>query len=530
MTDIQILGANGRPMREQASTWQGAGSGFGGQLEQWAPQLKSLDAALLPNLNLGNARAEDVTRNNAFAANGVQLHIDNIVGHLFRLSYKPRWRRLGISDEDARAFADDVEAWWMEYAEDPIGCWLDAERKRTATMMIREAIGTHTRLGEIAAAAEWIERPGTRMRTAVRMVSPKRIGNPDNKRDSGRLRAGVEFDQHGAARAYWVRQFGSSGLGLGTGYGNEWKRVEREAANGRLKFIHVFEPTEDGQARGANQFLTVLEQSHMLPKLQHTKLQNAIVNAMYAATIESEMGTDAAMEIIGAGEVDGTQAANNLAHYLLAINSYRGANALKMNGVRVPHLWPGEKLHLQTSGNVDNGFTDLESSILRWMAAGLNVPYEPFARDYRQSTYSSARASMMEGWRYYMGRRKVIASRFATHLFVLAFEEALQRRELTLPRRATRGFYEARAAWCNCEWIGAGRLAIDGLKEVKEAVLRIESGLSTYEKEMALMGEDYQETFAQQVREMAERKAAGLPPPSWLNTQQLAPDSEQEAA
>ena len=167
MTEITILAPNGQPARAQMSGWQGAGQGFGGQLERWTPQLKTLDAALLPQLELGNARAEDVTRNNAFAANGVQLHIDNIVGHLFRLSYKPRWRRLGITDEDARAFAQDVEAWWTEYAEDPIGCYLDVERKRTATMMVREAIGTHTRLGEIMAAAEWVERPGTAMRLSL---------------------------------------------------------------------------------------------------------------------------------------------------------------------------------------------------------------------------------------------------------------------------------------------------------------------------------------------------------------------------
>lgn len=523
MTNIQILGPNGQPL-PKANGWQGAGAGFGGQLERWTPSLKTLDAALLPQLDLGNARAEDVTRNNAFAANGVQLHVDNIVGHLFRLSYKPRWRRLGISDADARAFAQDVEAWWMEYAEDPIGCWLDVERKRTATMMVREAIATHTRLGEITAAAEWVERRGTNMRTAIKMVSPKRVSNPQGQRDGDRLRHGIEFDRHGAAEAYWVRQTASGGLGMGSGFGNEWRRIEREAANGRLKFIHVFEPTEDGQSRGANQFLTVLEQSHMLPKLQHTKLQNAIVNAMYAATIESELGTEAAMEIIGAGD-EGTR---NITKYLMAVNSFNASSKLSLNGVKIPHLWPGEKLNLQTSGNVDNGFTDLESSILRWMAAGLNLPYEPFARDYRQSTYSSARASMMEGWRYYMGRRKVIASRFASMLFVLAFEEALHRREITLPRNATRGFYEAKGAWSNCEWIGSGRLAIDGLKEVKEAVLRIESGLSTYEKELALLGEDYQETFAQQVREMQERRDAGLPPPSWMQAQALAPEQPEQ--
>ena len=36
--------------------------------------------------------------------------------------------------------------------------------------------------------------------------------------------------------------------------------------------------------------------------------------------------------------------------------------------------------------------------------------------------------------------------------------------------------------------------------------MRIEAGLSTYEKELALMGEDYQDIFRQQVRESAERQ------------------------
>ncbi|MGT5118050.1 phage portal protein, partial [Escherichia coli] len=67
-----------------------------------------------------------------------------------------------------------------------------------------------------------------------------------------------------------------------------------------------------------------------------------------------------------------------------------------------------------------------------------------------------------------------------------------------------------RSGWCRAEWIGAGRMAIDGLKEVQEAVMRIEGGLSTYEKELALMGDDYQEIFRQQLRESQERQAAGL--------------------
>ncbi len=58
-------------------------------------------------------------------------------------------------------------------------------------------------------------------------------------------------------------------------------------------------------------------------------------------------------------------------------------------------------------------------------------------------------------------------------------------------------------------------MAIDGLKEVQESVMRIEAGLSTYEKELALMGEDYQDIFRQQVRN-AEREKAGLSRPVWI--------------
>lgn len=43
----------------------------------------------------------------------------------------------------------------------------------------------------------------------------------------------------------------------------------------------------------------------------------------------------------------------------------------------------------------------------------------------------------------------------------------------------------------------------------------IEAGLSTYEKECAKRGDDYQEIFSQQVREAMERREAGLNPPAW---------------
>jgi capsid protein len=48
-----------------------------------------------------------------------------------------------------------VEAAWYEYAEDDF-CGIDAERKRTFTMMIREGVATHAFNGELC-----VNPPGT---------------------------------------------------------------------------------------------------------------------------------------------------------------------------------------------------------------------------------------------------------------------------------------------------------------------------------------------------------------------------------
>ena len=512
MEHVEILGPDGNPYRG----YNGTQEGFGGQLAEWNPALQSADAALLPNLDMGNARSDDLVRNHGYASGGVQLHVDNIVGSLFRLSYKPNWQVLGIDEQAAREFAKEVEWEWREFAEDENGLYIDAERKRTFTMLVREATATDTRYGEAMGSAEWIKRPGSFYNTAIKLVSPKRISNPYGAPNTQKLKGGVRCDRFGAALGYYIKSPSHNlDLSLHSYHHGKWQYVRRQTGWGRLQFLHVFEPREDGQTRGDNKFLSIMEQLHMVDKLQKTKLQNAIVNAMYAAVIESELDSEQAMEfILGAEDPAKTnQAINSWMQNIAAYN--KGAN-IRMNGVKTPHLFPGDKLSLKHPSNSDNGFAALEQAILRYCADGMNVSYEQLARDYSNVNYSSARASIMETWRYFMGQRKVKASRFATQVFSLWLEEAISSGKIQLPKGAKYNFWQRKSAWCRCEWIGSGRLSIDGLKEIQEAVLRIESGLSTYEKECAQMGEDYQEIFAQQVREVEERRKAGLPPPSWM--------------
>ncbi len=152
------------------------------------------------------------------------------------------------------------------------------------TMMIREGVAMHAFNGELFVQATWDTSSSRLFRTQFQMVSPKRISNPNRTGDSRNCRAGVQINDSGAALGYYVSEYGYPGW-----MPQKWTWIPRELPGGRASFIHVFEPVEDGQTRGANVFYSVMEQMKMLDTLQNTQLQSAIVKAMYAATIESEL-------------------------------------------------------------------------------------------------------------------------------------------------------------------------------------------------------------------------------------------------
>lgn len=284
-----LVDVNGTPLRESLG-YSGGGTGFGGQLTDWMPPAESVDAALLPSLRLGNARADDLVRNNGIAANAVSLHKDHIVGHLFLISYRPNWQYLGMREASARSFINEVESAWSEYCDGIFG-EIDIEGKRTFTEFIREGVGVHAFNGEIFLQPVWDTETTQLFRTRFKAISPKRIDTPGHAMGNQQLRAGVEVDRNGKALAYHVcdDDWPLSGAG-------QWTRIPKYLPSGRPAMLHIFEPVEDGQTRGANQFYSVMERLKMLDTLQATQLQSTIVKAMYAATIESELDTDKAFQ------------------------------------------------------------------------------------------------------------------------------------------------------------------------------------------------------------------------------------------
>ncbi|WP_413177038.1 phage portal protein [Escherichia coli] len=115
---------------------------------------------------------------------------------------------------------------------------------------------------------------------------------------------------------------------------------------------------------------------------------------------------------------------------------------------------PGDSLNLQTAQDTDNGYSVFEQSLLRYIVTGWVSRMSSFPRNYAQMSYSTARASANESWRTFMGRRKFVASRQASQMFLCWLEEAIVRRVVTLLQNARFSFRKPAVPGGTATWIG----------------------------------------------------------------------------
>lgn len=478
------------------------------ELFSWVPPIISPDQQIGAVKDLADARARDSVQNDGYATGAIYTHRDSIVGAQYRLNAQPEYEVLGADEGWAEEFQRVVETRFNLVA-DSAECWLDASRRSTFTGMVRLAVGGFLLTGEVLATVEWIREALRPCRTAIQMVSPTRLSNPDGIADTRHLRRGVVIDDYGRPTHYWIRSAHPSEF-----YDTRvwrWRKIPATKPWGRRQVLHIIEPLQPGQTRGISDMVAVLKQMRMTKRFQDIVLQNAVVNASYAAAIESELPREVVFGAMGAGQAGFGEM---LWTYLDALKSYIGnADNIAIDGVRMPHLFPGTKLNLKPMGTPGGVGTDFEESLLRHIAAALGLSYEQFSRDYSKSNYSSVRASMGETWKYMQGRKKVVADRFATMIYVLWLEEELHAGNIPLPPGKTVDvFYDPvmREALCACSWIGASRGQVDELKETQSAVLRIQNNLSTFEDECARLGTDYRRIFRQRAREERLRRELGL--------------------
>ena len=479
------------------------------ELSTWHAPSAPMDAMLaFGEKQVLDDRGRDMMLNNGYVNGAIGVNRDSIVGSQYRLNSMPDLLAIGIKDEDwSEEFQTLAERRFNLVGESP-RAYFDAAGMNTFTSLVRLAVCIYMYTGEVLATAEWSREMKNRpFKTMIQMISPSRLSNPDGMSDSHNLRSGVETDRLGKPTGYWIRD------GEPFDYFNPvttWKRVEPMTKWGRQMVIHIMEQRTPHQPRGISEMVSVLKQLKMTSKFQDVVLQQAVLQASYAASIESELSREIVAEQMGQGD-SATDAAKS---FLAAYAEYAGKRDIELDGVRVPVLFPGTKLQLRQLQQPAGVGSSYEESLLRHISAGLGMSFEQFSRDYSKTNYSSARAAMNESRKSMASRKKLVSDRFASSVYRLWLEEEFNRGTLPLPKGKDLNWlysnpmhFDALAA---CSWIGASGGQIDELKETQSAILRINAGFSTLEQEAANLGRDWRDVAVQRAREVKYLEGLGV--------------------
>jgi lambda family phage portal protein len=356
------------------------------------------------------------------------------------------------------------------------------------------------------------------------------LSTPPLKSESLRLRDGVELDRYGEPIAYHIREAHPADF-IHDPRSYQWKRVRRRTRWGRAIALHIFDHGRAEMTRGVSEFATAIVPMKMLARYNDTELQSAIIQASYAAVIESELDYSDALAAIGADKFkDAKNPITKMAlDHLESITPYHKEMGITFNGAKIAHLPPNEKLHMMGSNHPNGNFDKFEGAFLRRFAAGLGVENHELSKNYADLNYSAARTALAAVWRSYQARREKSVKAFAMPFFGAWMEEAWATGRISLPGKIT-DFHAYKPALVRGTFIGNGKPLIDPVKERKGQQIGMAMGAETLEDVCARDGQNWRDNLEQIAYERRVRAEYGLPEPIMEGEKRQQETTEGEGA
>jgi len=465
-------------------------------LGRWQPYPGSADSDLLPELPTIRSRSRDLARNHGVAGSALQTQLDNVLGCGLWLAPTPDYTLLKRDRKWASAWRRPVKSLWRNWFETN---WCDAGKSLTGDALATQMFSGAFLNGDAVALPLWLPEAMAPLSTRLQVIESDRLCNPNFGMDTAQLRGGVEIDEYGAPIAYHIRKShpGDTLLYM-NGAEFTWERIPVTTAWGRRRVIHAHNKDRAGQSRGIPALAGVMRQFKVVGDFQNAQLKSAVVNAMVGLVIESALSQEGLLDLLSNNSEALAKYTDGLA------GRHRAAIDFSGGGMILP-IPLGDKVSGFTPGRPSTADETFLNTAFTYIAAGLNMPRELLMKDFSNMNYSSARVALMEGMRFFNGRRNWLALGFYQPCYELFMEEMVEAGEIEAP-----GFYENKAAWCRARWIGPGRGWVDQMKEAQAAELRMDIFISSLEDECAEQGKDWEELLEQIAEENARFKELGL--------------------
>ena len=496
-----ISGFKGPGGGEQRLSWAnytpapGVGSTFYGAQNNPVQRDRQLAAAI----------SADLLTSNSTVATLVNVLTTHVVGTGLTCSAKlaPVAARLGVSEEDARAFARDLEALWRSWKEEPAEC--DANNFHTLDAMAASLFAGWLTSGEALAILPWRRYAGVDSMTKVGVLDPRQIASDKTSRTPNEyVFQGVQFDRNARFQGLWLRE-----QRLGDINSTATPKFERERTHwGRPRLFYRFAPLVPGMSRGVSPLVAALTSARDREVLQELMVAAIGLQTSQTITVESNLPPPAAYAAMQVNDPMGGTMPDPLA---LREAWYAAEQArIKLDPATVNHLAPGDQLHYRRPEAVTLPYGAFESALSREAARAAGAQTEDVTGDWSKTSYSGGRMAGALPYATTLVRRKTVIEPFYKTAFAAWLEEALETGRLKLPPGAVDTAEALPIILGATTFKGAARMSFDPEKDAKAHALNLSLGLTTRSAILDESGLDFSETVAQLKEEREALIEAGL--------------------
>lgn len=283
----------------------------------------------------------------------------------------------------------------------------------------------------------------------------------DGLYNGNRVYDGVEVLDEGLIEAYHIR---NNYPGENNSKITKWVRIPAYGdETGLPNILHVMNSERPDQYRGVPFLAPVIEAVNNIKRYTEAELMAAIIESFYTAFVK----TDSDVSDIPFNEA----VPEDVPEYSDDEDEY------EMGPGTTIKLKPGEDVTFGDPKRPSGGFPAFVRAIVTHIGASLEIPADLLEKAFN-SSYSAARAALLEAWKAFKMRRKWFISDFCDPVYEVWMYEAVARGRIIAP-----GFFNdplIRKAYLGCTWIGPSQGMLDPTKEISAEVMACEYGLSTY--------------------------------------------------
>jgi capsid protein len=178
---------------------------------------------------------------------------------------------------------------------------------------------------------------------------------------------------------------------------------------GRPHVVHDFDHERGAQHRGNGILTPVIQRLKMLVKYDESELEAAILNAIFAAYIESPYDLKWSRRH--------WERISMIPVLCISGRTYRVPQRPSVNAAErrtYANYVPGEKINTVNAARPYSNFEVFESAVLRNFSSGTGLSPQQVTQDWSDVNYSSARSSLLEAWKTLTRRRDDFATGICT--------------------------------------------------------------------------------------------------------------------